>query len=104
MEPDSEAFDPNFKKSLLLDHARRSCLFYIDNCIFTSSDSPKDCLPCGGLVFLSKNLGKGRVDEPDLRLVNLSPLGDSAYVSLFLGVTVKRFEQDYIHQTGCFEI
>jgi len=36
----------------------KSCPFHIDDSDFTSSNPPKDCLPCGGLLFMSKNLKK----------------------------------------------
>ncbi len=53
---------------------------------------------------MSKSLAKGLIGEPDLRLANLSSLGESAYVSLSSDTAVKRLEQDYIYQIGCDEL
>ncbi len=98
LETATEAFDRNFKRQLLLNHICISCPFYVEDCDFTSVHPPENCVPCGGLVFISNLLKLGEVTEPDLKLANLEDLGDSSYVSLSNDSCIKSLEEDYLYQ------
>ncbi|MCX5871847.1 MAG: radical SAM protein [Deltaproteobacteria bacterium] len=103
-ESSAEAFDPNFKKTFLLNHICQSCPFYIEDCDFTSIEPPENCLPCGGLVFISNLLKHCRIEESDIRLANLEELGDRAYISLSTKSCIKRLEETYLYHIGRDEL
>lgn len=94
---DSEAFDSSFLKLLLRSIVCESCPFYIDGCDFTSVDPPENCLPCGGLIVLSKALKTGQLSLSDLRLSNLSNLGEGAYLRLNNNAALKYLEEPCIY-------
>lgn len=104
LESGAEAFDPNFEKTFLLHHICQSCPFYIADCDFTSIDPPQNCLPCGGLVFISNLLKTGQLTESEVRLANLLELGDTAYISLSTRASIKRLEETYLYHIGRDEL
>lgn len=92
-----EAFDPLFEKSFLRSNVCEACPFYIDDCDFTSVTPPKNCLPCGGLIALSKALKGNRLGLADVRLANLKNLGDRAYLRISDEASLKQLEQPHIY-------
>jgi radical SAM protein with 4Fe4S-binding SPASM domain len=100
----SPPFDPGFKKSFFREHVCRPCPFLIDGCDFTSPDPPEDCLPCGGLVLLSRLHAEGGIGEKDLLGADLEDRGERAYLSLTPRCAVKRLETPYLYHLGTDEL
>ncbi|MGC8604568.1 MAG: hypothetical protein ACP5VS_12910, partial [Desulfomonilaceae bacterium] len=100
----AEAFDRNYQNQLLLNHICSNCPFYIEDCDFTSFCPPQDCLPCGGLVFISNLLKLGKITEQQLKLADLKELGDKSYVRLTNNSCVKRLEENYIYHIARDEL
>jgi len=92
-----EAFDPLFGKDFLRGHVCRDCPFYEDGCDFVSDDPSEGCLPCGGLVVLSRLLKQGTLDESDIRRLDFLQLGEDSYLALTPRSAVRRLEEDYVY-------
>jgi radical SAM protein with 4Fe4S-binding SPASM domain len=90
-------FDSSFLKSFLHRHVCSDCSFLVDGCDFTSPDPPLDCLPCGGMVFLSKLLERAVLNQHDIRVADFMLRGDKASPCLTPRCTIKRLEEDYVY-------
>ena len=90
-------FDPSFRKSFLYKHVCSDCPFLIDGCDFTSPEPPPNCLPCGGMVFLSKLLNKAILTQDDIRVADFMLRGEKALPCLTPRCSIKRLEEDYVY-------
>jgi radical SAM protein with 4Fe4S-binding SPASM domain len=100
----SPPFDPAFKKAFFRSHVCEACPFLIDGCDFTSPAPPKDCLPCGGLVVLSRLHAEGRILEEDLVRADLLDRAAGAYLSLAPRCALKQLEEPYLYHIGTDEL
>ncbi len=101
---DAGAFDSGYRSHFLREYICRSCPFYIQGCDFTSEEPPENCVPCGGLVFLSNSMKHGIISEEDIRLANMKDLGEAAFVSLSSDTWIKMLEEDYLYKISTDEL
>jgi radical SAM protein with 4Fe4S-binding SPASM domain len=101
---DAGAFDSGFRSHFLRKYICRSCPFYIQDCDFTSEEPPENCVPCGGLVFLSNVMKHGIISEEDIRLADMKDLGEAAFVSLASDTWIKMLEEDYLYKISTDEL
>jgi len=93
----AEPFDSSFKKLFLHNHVCTYCTFLIDGCDFTSPDPPDGCLPCGGVILLSRLLREGFLLEEDIRGADLVDRRRDSYLGLSPRCSTKSLEQNYIY-------
>lgn len=94
---DPEAFDSSFLRTFLRSTVCEACPFYLDGCDFTSEAPPENCLPCGGLIVLSRALRTNALDLAGLRLANLHELGKAAYLRISDSVALKLLEEPHVY-------
>ena len=104
LPPESSPFDPEFKRSFLWSHICHVCPFLVDGCDFTSPDPPKDCLPCGGMVLLSRLLQEDLIGEDEIVGADLLDRKAEAFLALTPRAAVKRLEDDYLYHLAADEL
>lgn len=97
-------FDPTFSKDLLYENICAACPFLVDGCDFTDPDGPEDCLPCGGMVLLSRLLNKGAIDQDQIIQANILEKAKNSFLALSPMCSVKRLEEDYLYHVGNDEL
>ncbi len=104
LNPTSPPFNPDFKRSFLWTHVCQACPFLVDGCDFTSPEPPENCLPCGGMVLLSRLLQDEKISEDQIGGADLLNLKADSYLSLTRRASVKRMEEDYLYHVGGDEL
>lgn len=97
-------FDPDFRKAELRSTICHVCPFLIDGCDFTSPEPPHDCLPCGGLVLLSRLLKKEAISLEYVEQTDLLERSNDKYLGLSPQCALKRLEEDYLYHIGTDEL
>lgn len=100
----SLSFDAEFKKSLLWSHVCQACPFLVDGCDFTSPDPPEGCLPCGGLIFLSRLLKDEKIREDELAGLDMLEKQAESFLVLSPRSSFKRLEEDYLYHIARDEL
>lgn len=104
LSPTSSPFHPEFNKSFLWSHICSACPFLVDGCDFTSEESPEDCLPCGGMVLLSRLLEEEAISEDEIIGADLLERKAESFLALTPKASVKRLEEDYLYHLGGDEL
>lgn len=94
------SFDASFRKDFLRSYICDACPFLIDGCDFTSPDPPENCLPCGGLLLLSRLLECGAVDKDRIEWIDTLDRAQNRYLSLSEPCALKSLEEDYLYHIG----
>lgn len=100
----AKPFDPSFETSFFYQHVCERCPFLIDGCDFTSPHPPNGCLPCGGLVLLSRLVNDGVLGESEIREADVIERRQESYLSLSPACSIKRLEQDAIYHIARDEL
>ncbi len=90
-------FDPTFSRDFLYENICAACPFLVDGCDFTDPDGPEDCLPCGGMVLLSRLLNKGAIDQDQIIEANFFDKSRDSFLALSPMCSLKRLEEDYLY-------